>query len=256
MTTVRLESQGPIAILRLDKARGNAIDETLLADLEQACRILSTDDGVRGVLLASSHPKVFCPGLDLVTLVEYDRPTLRRFMLRFAQAIWSLYALPKPMVAALSGHALAGGFILALTADHRVLRPGVQIGLNEVRLGVPLPWSVSVLLRASLAPHAFGRVALLGNNLTGDEALAAGLVHELADASGFEAVCLARLDEFAARDPRALATTKAYLRATALREMKEREEELITDFLDGWFSEATRARIRETALSLQKTRGA
>lgn len=256
MTTARLESQGHIAILRLDKPRGNAIDEPLLDDLEQACRILSKDDGFRGVLLASSHPKVFCPGLDLVTLVAYDRPTLQRFMLRFAQAIWSLYALPKPMVAALSGHALAGGCILALTADHRVLRPGVQIGLNEVRLGVPLPWSVSVLLRASLAPQAFGRVALLGNNLTGEEALAAGLVHELADANGFEAVCLARLDEFAARDPRALATTKTYLRAAALREMKEREEELIPEFLDGWFSEATRARVRETALSLQKARGA
>jgi enoyl-CoA hydratase len=254
VNTLRLEPQGPIAILRLDKPRANAIDEALLDDLEHSCRTLTKDDGFRGVLLASSHPKIFCPGLDLVTLVEYDRPALKRFMLRFAQAVWTLYSLPKPVVAAVSGHAVAGGCILALTADHRVLCRGAQIGLNEVRLGVPLPWSVAVLLRASVTPAAFARVALLGNNFSGEEAVATGLVHELADADGFEAACLARLDEFAARDSRALARTKAYLRAEALREMRAHEEELLSEFLDGWFSEATRARIRETVLALQKPR--
>ena len=63
---------------------------------------------------------------------------------------------------------------LALTADHRVLRRGAPIGLNEVKLGVPLPWSVTLLLRASVPPPALGRIALLGRNFSDEEAVARG----------------------------------------------------------------------------------
>src|SRR5262249_12590956 len=156
-------------------------------DLGSACHELARDDGARGVLLASAHPKIFCPGLDLVTLAGFDRAAMETFMGRFAAAIWSLFALRKPVLAAIGGHAVAGGCILALTADHRVLRRGgAQIGLNEVKIGVPLPWSVALLLRAAVPPGALSRVALLGRNFADEEALAVGIVHELADAEGFE----------------------------------------------------------------------
>jgi enoyl-CoA hydratase/carnithine racemase len=97
-------------------------------------------------------------------------------------------------------------------------------------------------------------VALLGRNFADDEALAAGLADELADASGFEDFCLRRLAEFAEKDLVAVATTKAWLRSDALREMKEHEGRLSRDFLDAWFSETTRARIQETVASLGKPR--
>src|SRR5688572_17544804 len=99
MSTVRIERKGPAAVVRLDKARGNSIDEPLVRELTRAARDLGADSGVRGVLLASAHPKLFCPGLDLVTLVELDRGAMERFMLLFAEMVWGLYALPKPMVA-------------------------------------------------------------------------------------------------------------------------------------------------------------
>jgi len=250
---IRIDKQGPLAVLRLDKPRGNAIDEALADELTLACIELDADAGVRGVLLASAHPKLFCPGLDLVGLLEYDRPSMKRFMGKFAGLVWQLYGLRKPVVAAVSGHAIAGGCILALTADHRVLRRGgVQIGLNEVRIGVPLPWSVAVMLRSAIAPGALARVALLGRNFADDEALAAGLADELADTAGFEDFCLRRLEEFAEKDLAALGTTKAWLRSDALRDMKSHEGRLSRDFLDAWFSEPTRARIQETVASLGK----
>ena len=253
MSGVRIEKQGPLAVLRLDKARGNAIDETLVDELMAAGTTLEADPAVRGVLLASAHPKLFCPGLDLVGLLEYDRPSMQRFMGKFAALVWGFYGLRKPVVAAVSGHAIAGGCILALTADHRVLaRGGVQIGLNEVRIGVPLPWSVAVLLRATVPPGALARVALLGRNFADDEALQAGLADELADATGFEDFCLKRLDEFAEKDPTGVGTTKAWLRADALREMQKEEGRLSRDWLDAWFSDATRARISEIVAGLGK----
>lgn len=243
MSTIRIERQGALAVLRLDKARGNAIDEPLVHDLKLACaELLSLD--ARGVLLASAHPKLFCPGLDLVGLVEYDRPAMERFMAAFSEAVLALYSLEKPVVAAVGGHAVAGGCILALAADVRLLRRGAQIGLNEVKVGVPLPWSVALLLRAALPAPSLTRVALLGRNFADDEALAVGLADQVLEAEGFEAACLKQLEEFADKDPRAVGATKRYLRAGVLAEMRAREGELRAEWLEAWFSPATQQRIR------------
>jgi enoyl-CoA hydratase/carnithine racemase len=256
LSGIRLEQQGPIAVLRLDKPRGNAIDEPLADALKEVARSLGGDPAVRGVLLASAHPKIFCPGLDLVRLIDYDRPAMERFMLRFAEATWALYGLPKPMIAAVGGHAVAGGCILALTADYRVLRRGgAQMGLNEVKIGVPLPWSVSVLLRTVVPPSSLSQVALLGRNFADEEARAVGLADELADAEGFEQRCLDRLQEYAEKDAFAFGTTKIYLRADALRAMQAHEQDRLSEFLDGWFSDSTRRRLREMVDGLGRPKG-
>ena len=248
---IRLDREGPLALLRLDKARGNAIDEPLSLELIRVSRELDADDSVRGVFLGSAHPKLFCPGLDLVSLIEYDRPTLERFMRVFTEAVWALYFMKKPVVAGISGHAVAGGCILALTADYRILRRGgVQIGLNELKIGVPLPWSVVLLLRASVPPTSLATTALLGSNPTDEAAVAAGLAHTLADAEGFTATCLEKLRDFADRDPQSFAITKSYLRGDVLREMRAHEAEEADLWLDCWFSKPTQERIRKIVSSL------
>jgi enoyl-CoA hydratase/carnithine racemase len=249
---IRQERQGALAVLRLDKARGNAIDEELVEELRAAGTELQADDGVRGVLLASAHPKLFCPGLDLVSLADYDRARLERFMGGFARMLQALYGLRKPMVAAVSGHAVAGGCILALTADWRVLRRGASIGLNEVKVGVPLPLSVTALLRATVGPGALSRVALLGRNFADEEALAAGLADELAGGEDFESACVARLQEFVEKDLYSLGVTKGYLRAETLSQMKAEDAAASAEWLDGWFSPGTQQRIRATVASLTR----
>jgi enoyl-CoA hydratase len=176
---------------------------------------------------------------------------MKRFMESFALAVWVLYGLPKPVVAAVSGAAVAGGCILALTADHRVLKRGAPIGLNEVKIGVPLPWSVTRLLRATVHAPALSRIALLGRNFTDTEAVELGLADEVAQAEGFEAACVARLEEYADKDPHALAATKAWLREGVLDEMTAHESERVGAFLDSWFSAGTQERIRATVASLR-----
>jgi Delta3-Delta2-enoyl-CoA isomerase len=253
MSTLRIEARDDVAILRMDKARANAIDEPFLTDLAEASHELAADPSVKGVLLASSHPKVFSPGLDLTTLIEFERPAMESFMMKFAAMVWSLYGFPKPLVAAVGGHAVAGGCILALTADYRVLKtPGAQMGLNEVKVGVPLPWSVAELLRSSVSPSALARIALLGRNFAGDDALAVGIVDELAPAEGFEGACLARLGEFVEKDPAAFSRTKANLRQSSLASMRLGEKDRLGEWIDCWFSESTQARIRKTVEALKK----
>ncbi len=253
LSTLNIETQQAVAILRMDKPRANAIDAALVADLAEASRQLAGDGSVRGVLLASAHPKVFSPGLDLVGLVQLDRPAMEAFMLQFAAAVWSLYAFPKPLVAAMNGHAVAGGLILALTADYRLLkREGAQVGLNEVKVGVPLPWSVAELLRATVAPQALTKIGLLGRNFWGQEALALGLADELAEAEGFEEACLVRLAEFVEKDAASFSRTKAYLRLPVVASMRLHEKEHLGEWLDCWFSASTRERIQKTVEGLKK----
>jgi len=248
---IRVTKDGPITTLRLDKPRANAIDEGLTVELLRVTREVAKDDTVRGVLLASAHPKVFCPGLDLVTLRTFDRATLGRFMRLFAESVWELYGLRKPLLAAISGHAVAGGCVLALTADYRILRRGgAQIGLNELKIGVPLPWSVALLLHASVPAAAVPEVALLGTTVSDERAVELGFAHALADAEGFEQTCLKKLAEFADRDGRSFATTKAYLRKGVLDSMKAHEEDFEDEWLDCWLSPETQARIEKIIASL------
>src|SRR5262245_5565578 len=244
MDNLRYERQGPLGVVRLSKARGNAIDAALVEDLIKLTGEAAAEDGLAGLMLASAHPKLFSPGLDLVSLIEYDRAGMRHFMGRFAEMLWGLYGFRRPVLAAVNGAAVAGGCILALTADWRVLKRGAPIGLNEVKVGVPLPWSVSTLLRASVPPQSLARVALLGRNFADDEATGAGLADEIAEAEGFEEACLARAREFVEKDAAALGRTKSYLRRGVLSEMRAHEGELLSEWLDAWFSPSTRLRIR------------
>jgi enoyl-CoA hydratase len=251
MGGLRIEQEGGFRIWRLAKGRGNALDEALVEDISDAARAAALDPAVKGILLATAHPKIFCPGLDLISLAGYDRASLERFLGKFVEAIRAVFGLRQPVVAALGGHAVAGGCLLALTADYRILRRGgFKIGLNEGKVGVPIPWPFVVLLRATLPPPALTPVALLGRNFADEAALAVGLCDELADGQGLEAAGLARLAEFAEKDPVALGKLKGYLRSEVLAAMQSRTEEALSEFLDCWFSPATQERIRQAVAGL------
>lgn len=250
---VRYETNGDgLATARLARGRGNALDDATVAALTEAIGRAQRDDAVRGVLLAAEG-KLFSPGLDLPTLVAYDRERLSEFMARFGALVLKLYTFPKPVVAAISGHALAGGFILALTADWRVLREGAMVGLNELKVGVPLPYGVTMMLCDRVPAGMRDEVALFGNNFKGEAAVAAGLVHEThdGDAAAFEVRAIERLAQLAEREPQAFATTKRYLRAAAAERMRS-DAQFREDFLDSWFAPATQRRITAIVEALSK----
>lgn len=238
-----------LSYVTLARERGNAIDESLLDGLTEAIQRAEEDRAVEGVLLGAEG-KLFSPGLDLVALVGLDRAAMRRFMSRFAAAVLQLYTFPKPMVAALSGHALAGGMILALTADWRILREDALVGLNELKVGVPLPFGVTMILReAGLGPR-LEEVALFGRNYRGAEGVAAGLVHEVHAGDGFEAFCVDRLREMTSKDARAFSVTKRYLRSRTVERIRAYDAQFLDEFLDGWFSPGTRARVESIVSEL------
>jgi enoyl-CoA hydratase len=249
--TVRVEVEQGLATLWLERGHGNAINGDLVDDLHRACRAAGDDPAVRGAMLAGAG-KLFCPGLDLKELVELERPEMERFVERFSACVLALYTFPKPLVARIHGHAVAGGCVLALTADWRVVAEPALVGLNEVRVGVPLPYGVAQILRESVPPSRVEEVALFGRNYRGAEAVAAGLVHEVRAEAELDGHCRTRLGELAGKDARAFAVTKRYLRAPVVERLEAHEGRLRHEFLDGWFSPATRATMRQIVGELRK----
>jgi len=250
MTTVQIEIKDGIGTIRLAGPRGNALSDALVTDLSSALRTVGGEPSVRAVLLGSAHPKVFCPGLDLISLSGIARADMGAYMINFSALLTDLFALKKPVVAAVNGAAVAGGCLLALTADWRIAKRGAAMGLNEVKVGVPLPWSAVMLLRAAGRASALSEVALLGRNFEGEAAVAAGLAHEVAEGDVFDAMVRERLAEFAEKDAYAFGVTKGYLRRAAVASMRDREAALLDEFLDGWFSEGTQARIQKVVAAL------
>lgn len=251
MSTVQIEIKDGIGTIRLAGPRGNAMSEELVSDLSSALRTVGGEPSVKAVLLASAHPKLFCPGLDLLSLSGISRPEMGAYMVSFSTLLTDLFALKKPVVAAVNGAAVAGGCLLALTADWRITKRGAPMGLNEVKVGVPLPWSAVMLLRAAARASALSGVALLGRNFEGEAAVLAGLAQEVAEPEAFDAVVAERLAEFAEKDAYAFGVTKGYLRGAAVASMRDRETALLDEFLDGWFSEGTQARIQKAVAALK-----
>ena len=239
---VTLTREGAIAVLRIDRPHGNAINPDFLEGLQAVLMDAEADPAIRGVVLAASG-KIFCPGLDLQELHPLDRPAMERFMQRFSAVVLTLYEFPKPVVAAMHGHALAGGAIVGLCADWRVLRRGALVGLNEVKVGVPLPFGVALIVRDAVPRTALSAVALLGRNFSDEGAVAAGLADELADADGVLAVARERAGEYASKDGASFAVTKRYLRSPVVERVRANNRLLLPEWLDCWFSPATRERI-------------
>jgi enoyl-CoA hydratase len=240
-----------LGILRLGRNHGNAINGDLVAQLIGAVHELEEDPGVRGALLAASG-KLFSPGLDLRELIELDEAGMASFLDRFSAAMLTLYTFSKPLVAAIHGHAIAGGFLLTLTADWRILREGAKVGLAEIRVGVPYPFGIGMILRDAVPRASLEALALFGRNYDHQAALDASLVHEVRPADGFEEACLKRLEEMATRDPNAYAITKRYLRSATVERIRANDAQLAFEFLRSWFAPETQARIREVVAKLRE----
>ncbi len=229
--------------------RGNAVGTDMIEELSVALPETAGDPGCAGVLL-TAEGSLFCPGLDLAEVLEFDREEMSCFIGAFTSLVREMYAFPKPLVCAIEGHALAGGMLVALTADWRVIGEHTLIGLNELKVGVPLPYAMARLVAATVPRSLVSEVALLGANVPGERAVQNGLAQECAPAAEVEKRAIVRLRTFLERDPDAFATTKRFLREPVIAEMEAGDELHRDRFLDVWFSPASRLRLQAAHESL------
>lgn len=180
MELIERELRGEVALLKLNRSVTNSINLELINDLSGRVKMAKDDKEIAGVVLSSANDKFFSIGFDIPALIELDKTNFREFYLAFNRLCNDLYIFPKPLIAAITGHAVAGGCILTLCCDYRFIAEGKKLmGLNEIKLGVPLPYPADRILRQIVDDRAARRILDTGDFFPPEETLAMGLVDEV-----------------------------------------------------------------------------
>jgi len=242
---------GPIRELRLARPPVNALDEALLDALARAVEAAPAA-GVRGLILSGSGGR-FSAGLDVPALLAEDRAGMLRFWQAFFGCLTRLAAAPIPVVAAITGHSPAGGAVLALYCDRRVMAEGdYRIGLNEVQVGLfPGPVIHRVFARI-VGERVAAECLATGALLPAAHAQAVGFVDELAPLEAVVARARAWLDGVLALPPQAYARTRRLVRQGLIDLMQSRGAADYELMNDAWFSPETQATMRALVARLAK----
>jgi enoyl-CoA hydratase len=213
--TLREHDDG-VLVLAADRPPANAMDVTLLREVLDAIEQLAQDPP--RALVLSGRPGFFSAGADLKALPGYGPDQQRAMVASINEMALSVYELSCPVVGAITGHAIAGGLVLALCTDVRVASSAGRYGLTEVKVGVPYPQAAIGVVNAELAPHA-ARVLALGNELLDSaECLRLGIFDEVLEPDAVFPRALELAAGMAAFPPEVYARTKRDLRgATAAR---------------------------------------
>jgi Delta3-Delta2-enoyl-CoA isomerase len=235
MPNILIESHEEIAILRLNNGVTNSISRELIDDLSE--KLITVKKDFQGVILAGGE-KFFCIGLDLPTLLMLDKIEMEDFFNKFNHLILSLFTLPLPTCCSISGHAIAGGNILALTCDYRYAASGEKlIGLNEIKLGVPVPYLADLMLRQIVGDQTATEILYSGDFMTTPDAKQLGLVDEIFPQTDVEGQTIKKVKELIALPQAAFSEIKA----NRVEKIRQRYEENYMQknekFLDCWFSE-------------------
>lgn len=242
---VSVESRGALALLRLDRPRLNLLDQSLRAALGETLRGLGATPGLRAVVFASG-PEHFCAGADLNEFPARRDPVVARRHCRNAHAMMrALLGLRMPVIAAIEGACLGGGFELALGCDWRVAAADARIGLPEGGRGVfPGTGGVPLLVReigAARAKDLLWRAAVL----SGAEAEAAGLVEQSTPPGEAEPAAIAIAERLASCSAVAVAAAKRMADGIFLRafeaHLAEEEEAYLRVFAAEDVGEGVRA---------------
>jgi enoyl-CoA hydratase len=248
---MELEQHGEAAILRMKAGKANAINPAFLARLgallDEAQAL-----GVRA-LVVTGYEQFFCAGLDLPHLLPLGRAEIGAFMDEFRAAMLRLFLLPLPVVAAINGHAVAGGCVIALQADVRIMAEGKgRIGLAEVPLGLGLPPVVVETLRAQVPQASLVPIALEGRMLLAGEAQQLGLVQEVAEPDKLIARALEKAKSLAALPADPVAQVKGALRRPAADAVRASSAGDSGRWLDLWFSPRGQESLRAAVARLQR----
>ncbi|MFC7300471.1 enoyl-CoA hydratase/isomerase family protein [Cognatiluteimonas weifangensis] len=249
---VQTIDHGAVRELRLARPPVNALDPQLCADLVAAVAA-AVDAGAQGLVLAGG-PKVFSAGLDVPYLVALgdDRAALRAAWEGFFEAARALAQAPVPVVAAIDGHAPAGGCVLALCCDYRVMASGpFAIGLNETRVGLVAPEGIQHLLRRVVGPYRAERLLVAGELVEAERALALGLVDELVEVEHVATRARIWLEQLLALPRQPMLVTRQIARTDLVAALTPERIQL-DRFVDAWFGPDAQAALRALVAKLGK----
>jgi enoyl-CoA hydratase len=236
---IQLEMNAGIATLRLNRPPANALDLQFLTELGEAFADLENRADV-SALIVTGTGRFFSAGLDLKAVPAYSADEQRALATELNRMVGRLYGLPLPVVAAVNGHSIAGGVIVALCCDYRIGAAGdYKIGLTEARVGVPFPVGPMAVVQGELSAPSARRAVLLARNVSPQEALSQGLLDELQPAEQLLSRATEIAEEMAALPRTSYGRIKRQMRAAALARIDDAVNSQNEPVLDSWLNAET-----------------
>lgn len=238
MITCQIE--GGIATLILNRPKVNAINGEMVNQLQSHLDELITEKRIKGIIL-TGIPGFFSAGLDVLELFPLNREEILKFWIRFNRLLITLFTYPKLIFSAISGHSPAGGTVLAIMTDYRVMASGkFKIGLNEVAVGLTLPGAIGEVFQYLLGNRQAEMYALTGSLVSPEKALDMGLVDEVCVAEDVLDTTKNRLEEWLELPSIQQGLTKQKLRKSIADRMEVDFEKDTNDIVEIWFNEQGR----------------
>ncbi len=245
MQFLEVSREHGIATVMLSRGKVNALNEPFIDELTACFRDLAVDPAVRAVILTGKG-KFFTYGFDIPEFLEYGREDFLRYLTKFTRFYGDLFLLPKPVVAALNGHTMAGGCMIAIACDYRVMVTGkARISLNEINFGSSLFAGSVEILKMWLGQKNAETFVYSGALYSAEEALGLGLVHEAVAEEDVAPRAMKMAVELAAREAPAFDSIKKLLRGPLAERIRERERASLLEFVDIWYSDATWRKLKE-----------
>jgi enoyl-CoA hydratase len=239
---VHVEGHDTIAVIRLEHGKANALDLELLGELSDTIRRVR-DSGVQAAVLTGTG-SIFSAGVDLFRIIAGAEAYASQFIPAMAATFLELFECPLPVVAAVNGHAIAGGCILANACDYRLMAEGKgTIGVPELAVGVEFPTVALEIMRHSVAAHELHALIYTGHLCVPGEARDRGLVDEVVPAERLQSRALEIARRMAQIPAEVFAVTKQALRRDALERMHG--DTTRDDVVRRWSHPDTRRRIQE-----------
>jgi enoyl-CoA hydratase len=232
---ITVEDLDGVRVVRLENGAVNVLDLELLRDLTQTFGALVDAPAV----VLTGAGRAFSAGVDLRRLLDGGADYTERFLPALAGAFRAVFDHPRPVVAAVNGHAIAGGCVLVAACDARLMSAGT-IGVTELLVGVPFPTSGLEAIRYAVGPAAAALV-LSGRTLTPAEARDVGLVDEVVEPAALLDAAVARARALAAVPAATYAMTKAQLRGETSRRIAAGDADFLPRITEAWTAEPIRA---------------
>ena len=250
---IDIKTNAGIAVMTLSHGKANALDIEF-CDAIAAQLIALRKSGAKAVVI-TGQGKMFSAGVDLIRLSEGGADYIRKFLPALHRLYDAVFYHPKPVVAAVNGHAIAGGAVLACCADRRIMaRDGGRIGVTELLVGVPFPALAFEVVRFAVTPRYLPEFTLGVATYASDAALQKGWVDEVVEPAALMQRAMEVAQSYAALSPPAFAQTKAQIRQAVTERLERSGEATDKAVTEIWTAPATLGVIRDyVARTLKKS---
>jgi enoyl-CoA hydratase/carnithine racemase len=252
MQTIQLTHKEGYSIAQLDRGKANPINLQMIQELTDLVKNISHDNQVKGLIITGKEG-YFSAGLDLLEMSKYNKTEMQYFWKNFTEMMLELVKFPKPLIAAISGHSPAGGCVLAICCDYRVMAEGnYKIGLNEIPVGIIVPKHIHSLYAFWVGERNAYQNLMEGRLMNPQEALQMQLLDAVVPLVEVLGKAEEKMKQYIGFDTIAWQTTKQNLRSGLVKQLQIPNEEAFAATTDHWFSAEVQSILANILSSLKK----